>query len=72
MSDLDIAEELNDRINYLEDMIEKLEETKFQCNFCGKGVEHVGKLIAGNKAFICDECVELCMEILKEERQKDA
>ena len=37
------------------------------CSFCGKSQHEVRKLIAGPTVFICDECVELCMEIIKEE-----
>ena len=41
-------------------------ETLF-CSFCGKSQHEVKKLIAGPTVFICDECVELCMDIIKEE-----
>ena len=37
------------------------------CSFCGKSQHEVRKLIAGPTVFICDECVELCMGIIKEE-----
>ena len=37
------------------------------CSFCGKSQQEVRKLIAGPTVFICDECVELCMDIIKEE-----
>ena len=37
------------------------------CSFCGKSQHEVRKLIAGPTVFICDECVELCNEILGEE-----
>ena len=37
------------------------------CSFCGKSQHDVRKLIAGPTVFICDECVELCMDIIKEE-----
>ena len=37
------------------------------CSFCGKSQHEVRKLIAGPTFFICDECVELCMDIIKEE-----
>ena len=37
------------------------------CSFCGKSQHEVRKLIAGPTVFICDECVELCMDIIKEE-----
>ena len=41
------------------------------CSFCGKGQNEVRKLIAGPQVYICDECIELCMEIIREET-KDA
>lgn len=40
------------------------------CSFCGKGQRDVRKLIAGPAVFICDECVELCNDILKDEIRK--
>jgi len=39
------------------------------CSFCGKSQHEVRKLIAGPTVFICDECVELCMDIIKEEHK---
>jgi ATP-dependent Clp protease ATP-binding subunit ClpX len=42
---------------------------QYHCSFCGKGQEHVRRLIAGPGAvYICDECVELCREIIDEEQ----
>ena len=38
------------------------------CSFCGKSQHEVRKLIAGPTVFICDECVELCMDIIREEK----
>jgi ATP-dependent Clp protease ATP-binding subunit ClpX len=40
-----------------------------RCTFCGKGQHEVHKLIAGPTVFICDECVELCMDIVGEENK---
>ena len=37
------------------------------CSFCGKSQHEVRKLIAGPSVYICDECIELCQEILEEE-----
>ena len=45
---------------------ENAKDTLF-CSFCGKSQHEVKKLIAGPTVFICDECVELCMDIIKEE-----
>src|SRR5262245_63415339 len=39
------------------------------CSFCGKSQHEVRKLIAGPTVFICDECVELCMDIICEENK---
>ncbi len=42
-------------------------DSNLRCSFCGKSQEYVRKLIAGPGVYICDECVELCNEILEEE-----
>jgi ATP-dependent Clp protease ATP-binding subunit ClpX len=42
------------------------------CSFCGKSQHEVRKLIAGPSVFICDECVELCNDIIREEMQEQA
>ncbi len=39
------------------------------CSFCGKSQHEVRKLIAGPTVYICDECVELCMDIIREENK---
>ncbi len=45
----------------------------YRCSFCGKGQEEVRRLIAGPGAvYICDECVQLCREIIEEEEQPAA
>jgi len=41
------------------------------CSFCGKNQQEVQKLIAGPAVYICDECIQLCSEIIDEEREKD-
>ena len=41
------------------------------CSFCGKSQHEVRKLIAGPSVFICDECVELCTDIIKEEHKNN-
>lgn len=40
-----------------------------KCNFCGKSQKQVKKLIAGPGVYICDECIELCLEIIDDEKQ---
>ena len=42
------------------------------CSFCGKSQHEVRKLIAGPSVFICDECVDLCNDIIREELQENA
>lgn len=42
-----------------------------RCSFCGKSQEEVKKLIAGPAVYICDECIELCNEIIEEEYEKE-
>ena len=47
-------------------------EDKIRCSFCGKTQSQVRKIIAGpNGAFICDECIEICNEIIEEELEDD-
>lgn len=52
------------------------DDSRLKCSFCGKTQDQVKKLIAGPEVYICDECVELCNEILDEEffegKEKDA
>ena len=50
-------------------MTEKSNKNILYCSFCGKSQHEVKKLIAGPTVFICDECVELCMDIIKEEKK---
>jgi ATP-dependent Clp protease ATP-binding subunit ClpX len=42
------------------------------CSFCGKNQEEVKKLIAGPSVYICDECIELCNDIIGEEEEREA
>ncbi len=44
---------------------------ELRCSFCGKGQEEVKKLIAGPTVYICDECVELCNDIIAEEYERE-
>ncbi len=45
---------------------------KLHCSFCGKSQDRVRKLIAGPAVHICDECVDLCNEILEREAEADS
>jgi nucleoside-diphosphate-sugar epimerase len=50
----------------------KFEDKKqLKCSFCGKLQEQVKKLVAGPGVYICDECIELCNEIIEEELSED-
>lgn len=49
----------------------KKSENKLHCSFCGKSQDEVKKLIAGPTVYICNECVDLCNEILAEEMETD-
>ncbi|MGA9324294.1 MAG: ClpX C4-type zinc finger protein, partial [Xanthobacteraceae bacterium] len=44
-------------------------KNQLYCSFCGKSQHEVRKLIAGPTVFICDECVELCLDIIGEENK---
>lgn len=49
-------------------MASKFDETKaLKCSFCGKGQEQVRRLVSGPNVYICDECIELCSEIINDE-----
>lgn len=47
------------------------DKNQLKCSFCGKTQEQVKKLVAGPGVYICDECIELCNEIIEEELQDD-
>ena len=51
-------------------MTPKLKYPGIKCSFCGKSADTVGKLITGPSVHICDECVEMCNEILREDKTK--
>lgn len=48
------------------------EKGQLKCSFCGKSQEQVRKLVAGPGVYICDECIELCNEIIEEEFSEDS
>ena len=52
-------------------MTDKVGEKLLYCSFCGKSQHEVRKLIAGPSVFICDECIDLCNDIIREEAQSD-
>ncbi len=52
-------------------MTKKNDKDSLYCSFCGKNQKEVKKLIAGPTVFVCDECVELCMDIIKEDSKNN-
>ncbi len=52
-------------------MNKKTDKESLFCSFCGKSQKEVKKLIAGPTVFVCDECVELCMDIIKEDTKNN-
>ena len=50
----------------------KGDEKLLYCSFCGKSQDEVRKLIAGPSVYVCDECVELCNDIIRDELQEDS
>jgi len=50
--------------------VQKQENKLLYCSFCGKSQHEVRKLIAGPSVFICDECVDLCNDIITEEMRR--
>ncbi len=48
-----------------------MKDSSLRCSFCGKGQKEVKKLIAGPGVYICDECIDLCMDIIDEEKDKE-
>jgi ATP-dependent Clp protease ATP-binding subunit ClpX len=52
-------------------MARKLDDKFVRCSFCGKSQKEVKKLIAGPSVYICDECVELCNDLLVEDFEKE-
>jgi len=55
--------------NQEEDHNKKEKSSTSYCSFCGKSQDEVRKMIAGPTVFICHECVDLCVEIIKEEKE---
>jgi ATP-dependent Clp protease ATP-binding subunit ClpX len=47
--------------------MQREQSVKLVCSFCGKSQDEVRKLVAGPKVYICDECIDLCNDIVAEE-----
>ena len=54
-------------------MVKRTEDAQsaLRCSFCGKSQREVRKLIAGPTVYICDECIELCNEIIADEAERE-
>ena len=52
-------------------MSKETQTDKLNCSFCGKVQDEVKKLIAGPSVYICNECVDLCNDIIEEEIKND-
>src|SRR2546426_3177275 len=52
------------------DSRETKERPSWRCSFCGKGKDKVRRLVAGPGVFICDQCVQLCSEVLQSDSQQ--
>ena len=49
----------------------KKDDVKLKCSFCGKTQNQVHKLVAGPGVYICDQCIELCSEIIEEDEDEE-
>jgi len=48
------------------------EDDTLRCSFCGKSHDEVKKLIAGPTVYICNECIDICNEIIRDDAQQEA
>lgn len=66
-----IETEVDDNYQYVDERPRNDDGTiKLFCSFCSKGTDEVTDMIAGPSVFICNECVALCNEIIKENQEK--
>ena len=54
-----------------DELIRPFKDMQLHCSFCGKSASQVERLIAGPKVYICNECIQLCDEIIQDEKQKE-
>jgi len=52
------------------DSLDAGKRRNWRCSFCGKGKDKVRRLVAGPGVFICDQCVQLCTEVLQSDEQR--
>jgi hypothetical protein len=60
-----------DKARKYDELVKLYKDKKLHCDFCGKSQDQVKRLISGPGVYICDECVELCHEIITEELSPD-
>ena len=63
------ASDLERRVKELENKYEK--NPDLSCSFCGKAINEIKKLIAGPAVYICNECVDICVEIIVEDSKSN-
>lgn len=61
----------NNNLRWGVDMAKNDDRKQLKCSFCGKTQDQVKRLIAGPGVYICDECIELCSEIISDEFEDD-
>lgn len=64
--DTNVLYEIVEKAKKYDELLKIQREFTLNCSFCGKRQEDVNKLVAGNNVFICDECIELCYEIVND------
>jgi len=71
MIDKELLYEIVDKAKKYDDLAKLNRDKEVHCSFCGKSQSAVKKIVAGPGVFICDECIELCNEILNEMENKE-
>ena len=70
--DANVLYEVIEKAKKYDELLKIQREYTLSCSFCGKRQEDVRRLVAGQNAFICDECVELCNEIITTHLKENA
>ena len=71
MIDKDTLFDIVEKAKKYEQLARMQGEIELVCSFCGKSQSAVKKLVAGPGVYICDECIEFCNEIIKEENEEE-
>jgi len=69
MFDNEMFYEIVEKAKKYDQLVKLIDRRELHCSFCNKGQVHSRKLIAGPGIYICNECVELCNEILNEDNE---